>query len=169
MRQKGQISIEFMLLLLFVIIFIGAVIMPGVSIATSSAEDVARVSQARLAVEKIANSVEEIASLGGDARKTVHIFVPQDAEIHCDEGSKEIFFEIRIGEKIAKEYTPNECPSTGGNNCCEKPLTDGNPAVCNYHRLVSSLNNCAFDTLFGKEFYDIIIEKIGGNLNIRTA
>ena len=83
--NKGQISLEFMLLISIMLLYISTIILPNVEIASSAAKEVAGVSQGRLAAEKIVDTANFISLSGINSRQTIKIYIPQNASIDCDE------------------------------------------------------------------------------------
>ena len=81
--SRGQSSIEFILLVAIAMIYISTVIMPSVEISKRAASDTMQLSQARLAAEKLANTIDSVAAASGDAKATITIIVPQRALVKC--------------------------------------------------------------------------------------
>ncbi|MDO8538771.1 MAG: hypothetical protein Q7S21_07885 [archaeon] len=97
---KGQVSVEFMLLIVIVLLYIQTVIQPSLQIAANSVNDSVRVGQARFAVEKIANAVEFAQSTYGTTKQTIKILIPKDSEIECFEAENKFEMRIRINSDI---------------------------------------------------------------------
>ncbi len=115
-NRKGQASIEFMLLLIVMLLYIQLIIMPSIDISSKSANDIMRLGEARFAAEKLANTIDYVASSSGESKQTIKLFVPEDATIICNfnnpEG-KSIDFEVKISEET------KECPD----GKCEKSIS----------------------------------------------
>ncbi len=111
--KKGQTSIEFMLLIVVTLLYIQTVINPNVNEALTSVSDTARVGEARLATEKLANAVNYVAASNSESKTTVNLFIPDRTIIMCDEINNRLRYETVIDSNIAK---------------CG--ILDGNPANC---------------------------------------
>jgi hypothetical protein len=83
MGKKGQSSIEFILLVSIALIYISGVVMPASMVSRHSTEDLMQLAQARLAAEKLANSIDAIAASSGEAKMTISILLPARAMIIC--------------------------------------------------------------------------------------
>ncbi|MBN2127214.1 MAG: hypothetical protein JW703_02360 [Candidatus Diapherotrites archaeon] len=79
--KKGQISFEFIMLLLVLLFFMIAIITPTAQEAVNSMEDVSRVSQAITAAEKISSAVNYIASSGNGTIQKMNVFLPMPSKI----------------------------------------------------------------------------------------
>lgn len=75
-----------MLLLVFVLVFISAVILPNVEFAGNTVQEIERMGQARIAAEKVANLANRLQDQSIGAKQTVTVFVPKDSNILCFEG-----------------------------------------------------------------------------------
>jgi len=111
--KKGQTSIEFMLLIVIILLYIQTVINPNITETLTSVSDTTRVAEARLATEKLANAVNYVAASNSESKTTVNLFIPERTIILCDEANKRLRYETTLDANIAK---------------CG--ILDGNPANC---------------------------------------
>ena len=74
-------AIEFMLIIILMLLFVQTIIIPSVDISAAAVEDTTKLAQAKFAAERIVNSVEYVAASPGDARQTIHVFVPEGATL----------------------------------------------------------------------------------------
>jgi len=152
MRNKAQVSLEFLFIFMIVLVYIMTIVEPAVSIGEASLEDVSRVSQTKLAAEKLANSINELLVISGQAKKTLHILVPEKSTIKCnlaDASKPRIDFNASLSEKIAP---PTDCP----NRLCSGSLS-----------LVSSTVSCQ-NAFKGKNFFEIeIVKDANGMINVK--
>ncbi|MFH1752121.1 MAG: hypothetical protein ABH821_04260 [archaeon] len=118
--NKGQISIEFMLLLIIMLLYIQAVIIPAMNDSTASVQDVRRIAESNLALEKIYNTANEIAFASGDSFQTITVFIPEETKINCLTGNR-ISFTTYLDNTLPKPLTCNEEAGTG-RFYCEKIL-----------------------------------------------
>ncbi len=82
-----------MLLVVIMLILVHTMITTVVDPSKALLKDTARLSQARLSTEKLANSVKEVSAALGDAKKTIHITLPSKTKIVC--ATPNIKFEIK--------------------------------------------------------------------------
>ena len=82
--KRGQVSIEFMLLVVFILVFLSSTVFPSIDLSVSTVRDVRAVAESRVAAEKIANTVESLKGQSIAARETLAIIIPKNAVINCD-------------------------------------------------------------------------------------
>ncbi len=114
---KGQTSIEFMLIVLLMLIYLTTQIQPAMNISQNILDDTKRVALTVSAVEQISSNIEEIAWLSGQSQKTITLFVPKKSTIECNEQKKYIKYFIKLD---------NKAPISG-----TKCKTNKNSAECN--------------------------------------
>ena len=107
--------------------------------AIGSAEDVTRIGQAKLAAEKLAYSVNEIATASGEGRKTIRLFVPQNASVSCS--SSEIEFSVSVSSGL------DTAGCSGGTCAGSVPLLSGSSV------------HCGITPINGKNFIELEISK----------
>ena len=83
LRQKGQISIEFILILVFALVYIHLYVWPTVEDSTQTASDVKAIADAKVSAMKLASAVDEAGTTHGEMKKTIKIFLPSDAQMTC--------------------------------------------------------------------------------------
>ena len=105
--KKGQISLEFMLLIVFLLVYLSGTMLPAVDLAATTAQEVEGIGQARIATQKIVSTINRLQNQASGARETVTIFVPADANITCDTSNK-IGFEFQL-----KGNPVSSCASNG--------------------------------------------------------
>ena len=144
--RKGQLSIEFMILIVVVLFYIQTIVQPMIETAESSANDVSKLGQIRLAAESLRNGIEAV-NASVEARQGIRIFLPQGTELLCS-NEKGIGFRAEMAKNLE---APLDCP----NGICEKWLETGKAKV-----------ECGFDSLKGKQFREITIEKTEGVVKV---
>ncbi len=111
--KKGQTSIEFMLLIVISLLYIQTVISPNVNESLLSVSDTARIGEARLATEKLANAINYVAASNSESKTTVNLFIPDRTIISCDESNRRISYQTIIDGNIAKcgiiDGDPSNC------------------------------------------------------------
>jgi len=85
--KKGQISIEFMLIIIICLGYLHLLTINVLEPAINAAEDTTRLGQAKLSAEKLASAINEMSSSLGEGKRTLHLFVPKNSEIICNIGS----------------------------------------------------------------------------------
>ena len=158
MNIRGQVSIEFILLIIIGLIYIHTAIWPVVNDAAAAAEDVKAVSDTKIAAQKLANAMNEAAASNGESRKTIQLFLPAGAAMACDPGNNEIKYGLQITGLYKRVpvgcVTPTDC--TGS----VKLLAGANP-------------DCTAITQAGKIegplFKEVVVEKIGGSISVKWA
>jgi hypothetical protein len=100
MNQRGQAAIEFIMLILIVIIYLVTITRPLVEDAKSLTEDVQLIVRADSESKKIVNSITEVSILGKGTKKTLQLFVPNEAIITCDETKNAILFDLNFQKPL---------------------------------------------------------------------
>ena len=85
MNKKGQLSLEFVLIMVVILLFMQTIILPSVDIAVSSAKDVKKVSEVSFAAEKLADTINYVASSSGDTIHNVSVYIPEGAALSCED------------------------------------------------------------------------------------
>ena len=87
MDSKGQISAEYLFLILIFLIILGSVTVPLAGKSISSSMNVSVTSDAKTAVSTIANAVDVVYANGPQAIRTVNVYFPQDTTLSFNSGS----------------------------------------------------------------------------------
>jgi len=82
--RKGQVSIEFILIVTIALFYIITVVWPIVNESITASEDVQDISATKISAMKIANALNEAESSNGNMKKTISILLPNKAIISCD-------------------------------------------------------------------------------------
>lgn len=125
--RKGQASIEFILLMAIMLLFINTAIIANSNAASDAALDVSRLGKARLGAERLVDAINYVGLGAEGTKQTVSIFIPQGATITCIPGTGsspfgKISFTVDI-KGIAPEV--NGCsvnPLSPGNSTCSKSM-----------------------------------------------
>lgn len=107
--RKGQIAIEFILILIIMLIYIQTMIQPMLDSSINSIEEVSRLGQTRAATQKLVNAVDYVALSNGDAKQTISFYLPPNASITCQPAS--FIFSSRIAvphESCMEDLDPDE-------------------------------------------------------------
>jgi len=97
LKEKGQVSIEFILIVAIALVYISAVVWPTVENSVQAAVDVKSVADTKLSAMKLANALDEATSSSGDMKKTISIFLPDSGTIWCSSTEKVIHYSTLVG------------------------------------------------------------------------
>jgi uncharacterized protein (UPF0333 family) len=78
MDDIGQISVEYLLLIVVVLIIISSVTIPLIGQSVDASNDVSNVADAKNAVNELANGVNIIYANGPGAKRTLNVYIPQN-------------------------------------------------------------------------------------------
>ncbi len=144
MKQKGQVAIEFIFILLIVIVYLFTVTKPLIDNASDIVDDIQRISRVNSETEKVAKIINDTFILGIGTKKSINVFIPAHSTINCYSDTNKIGFSTNINiSKLSPEL--NLCP----NNIC-----DSNKNLFNEIKLI-----CTTDKL-NTGNYKIIVEKV---------
>ena len=90
MEEKGQASVEYLLLIVVILIILASVTIPLVSSSVNSTMDVSRSSDTKNAIESMANAVNLVYANGPGAKRTIDVYLPQNMNLIFDYSSKTI-------------------------------------------------------------------------------
>lgn len=144
--RKGQISIEFMLILLICIGYLHMLTATVIGPSIDAAEDITRLGQAKLSAEKLASAINEMGSSLGEGKRTLHLFVPKDSELSCNADS--VRFKVTLYGGATEDCLID--------SVCEKNIpVNANGLVCTN-----------FDTSNDSQFLEITIEKDSSGIDV---
>ncbi len=121
LKEKGQISIEFILIVTIALIYINAIVWPSLDLSTKSAFDVKNVADTTTSALKVAGALDEAALSNGDMKKTINVYLPKDANITITKGATNIDYSIYVSNPNNTGFNPMEEVDGIG---CEKELRD---------------------------------------------
>lgn len=109
-KGRGQTSIEFLLVILIILIYLQATIQPAVTNTSYAIEDTKRVGLLKIAGEKLANSINEIAVLSGEGKKTIELILPPKSTINVNNPQNYINGVVILKSQFAEgETLPTGC------------------------------------------------------------
>jgi len=97
MDVKGQVSVEYLLVILVVLIVLGTVTIPMIGSSVSSSSDVSKASDAKTAVDTIANAVNLVYANGPGSKRTLSVYMPVDTTLvynKIDDNTKVLSMEV---------------------------------------------------------------------------
>jgi len=101
MDSKGQLSAEYLLLILAILIIMGAVTIPLIGSSISSTMDVSGASDIKNAVSNIANAVNLVYANGPGSKRTINIYTPQGT-VSADNNLKIIGMDTTLSNGTTK-------------------------------------------------------------------
>lgn len=79
MDNRGQISAEYLLLIVVVLVIISSVTIPLIGKSIDASNDVSVTADAKNAVSEIANAVNIVYANGPGAKRTLDVYIPQNS------------------------------------------------------------------------------------------
>lgn len=116
--KRGQVSIEFILIVLIALIYIYSVIQPTVLTASQSTEDVTRLSEAKFAAQKLAGAISQLQASSGEGKKTITLYVPKNSSVECL-GDRVIFSAIMSNLKKPPQCIVSPCEYGCADRTCK--------------------------------------------------
>ncbi len=77
MDKRGQVSVEYLLVVLVLILILSVVTIPLIGKSIDSSNDVSDASDAKVATDTLANAADVVYSNGPGSKRTVSFYVPQ--------------------------------------------------------------------------------------------
>lgn len=81
MDKRGQVSVEYLLIVLVLILVLSIVTIPLIGSSVDASNDVSDASDAKVAVDTLANAADVVYANGPGARRTVSFYVPQTSNL----------------------------------------------------------------------------------------
>ena len=78
MDDIGQISVEYLLLIVVILVIMSAVTIPLIGKSIDASNDISWTSDAKNAVSSIANAVNLVYANGPQAKRTLSVYIPKD-------------------------------------------------------------------------------------------
>ncbi len=86
MDIRGQISAEYLLLIVVVLVIISSITIPLISKSIDASNSVSNVADAKNAVNEIANAVNIVYADGPGAKRTLDVYIPQSMNLQYSSG-----------------------------------------------------------------------------------
>ena len=87
MDSRGQISAEYLFLILIFLIVLTSVTIPFATNSIKASQNVSVTSDAQTAVSTIANAVDVVYSNGPNSQRTVNVYIPQTTNLNYNNGN----------------------------------------------------------------------------------
>lgn len=105
MDNKGQMSVEYLLIVLVVILVLAIVTVPLISNSIDASNDVSHSSDAKVAATTIANAADTVYANGPHSKRTVNLYIPSNVSKIEFEG-KEVCIPVTLSNGT-KNITAN--------------------------------------------------------------
>ncbi|MFH1586392.1 MAG: hypothetical protein ABID38_00885 [Candidatus Diapherotrites archaeon] len=173
--RRGQASIEIIMLVMIIALFIQTVVNPSLTIAAASGKETARIGQARFAAEKLANTIDAVSVAPGENKRTITLFVPGNTILTCqlsDIGAtcvNGICFQVALDGILLNAYSaPSACINDidGDNEKCAKVfdlLLDSSSVNCSGGLKIDNMDNYAGIVV------TLEVEKDGSTTTVKLA
>ena len=137
--MKGQAALEFIFIILIVIVYLTTVTMPLVKDAQNILADVESIGRGNNEAQKIANSINEVWTMGDGSRQTLNIFLPANTTLRCADNN------ISFEATLLQRPFPSQCPQ----GVCQKYFPSPTGASL----------NCITELIEGPQKTNLRIEK----------
>ena len=81
MDKRGQVSVEYLLIILILILVLSIVTIPLIGSSVDASNDVSDASDAKVAVDTLANAADVVYANGPGAKRTVSFYIPQTSNL----------------------------------------------------------------------------------------
>ena len=78
MDYKGQISVEYLLLIVVILIILGTVTLPLIGRTIDASNDISWTSDAKNTIASVANAVNIVYSNGPQSKRTLTVYIPKN-------------------------------------------------------------------------------------------
>jgi uncharacterized protein (UPF0333 family) len=153
MNTKGQISIEYILLIIVLLVFIQSFIQPVFESSINASQDVSLVGQARSGAQKLVNALNFVGASPGDMKQTVDFFLPANSTLSCDSATKVVTFTTLL--------------SAEHDSCTAGLCTKSLPIYDSINLNCDNLGTLSPGETQGK-YYSVIVTRSSGVVDVRS-
>lgn len=116
-NRKGQIAIEYIVLIAILLLFFQSVIYPNVTFSENMVNDVYSITQTKQSFEKLGDDISSFSSTPGYGKRLVYFYLPPSSSItSCSGGAdSKITYTINISAQAPK---PNISECNRATNIC---------------------------------------------------
>ncbi len=83
LTQKGQLSVEFVLILVVILLYVATLIQPNIVTFESISKETFGLGYTSLAANKLVNAIDLVQMSGKDTVQTITMFLPEHGSIKC--------------------------------------------------------------------------------------
>ena len=106
MDNRGQISAEYLLLMVIIILILSSVTIPLASKSIDSSNDVSQASDAKVYVTGLADAVNAVYANGPGSKRVVNVYLPQDNMVFA-RGGTTLNLTVKLSDGTTKLITAN--------------------------------------------------------------
>jgi len=161
--RKGQVTIEFLMLLLVMLLYVQAIVQPNMEITSSAATDVANAGRGVAELSKFYNAVVDVGYSTGDAKSTVTLFMPPYSVLQCN--SSQASVSIALSQALFSQKVNNaNCADETDRQLCTKiiPFPSDLTVACN----LKWPNSSASESTSAPPAKEITIIKSGSTVTV---
>jgi uncharacterized protein (UPF0333 family) len=105
--SRGQVSVEYLLMFLVVIIVFSTITIPLISNSLSSSNNISIASDASIAVDTIASAVDVVYNNGPMAKRTISVYIPVNTTLITGNTTIKLNTASFIGKNISTNTSFN--------------------------------------------------------------
>ncbi|MFH0906026.1 MAG: hypothetical protein V1824_01665 [archaeon] len=98
-KIKGQLAIEFIMLIAIFLLFFQAILLPSINFARNTVEDISNITLTASSVNKLQEVIESFNNSAGYGKVSMYLTVPSNAKIFCSNSPPAINYEIIISSQ----------------------------------------------------------------------
>ena len=134
---RGQATVEFLLTLVIVLIFIVTIINPNADLASKSVQDTTNLAKLRVSIEKLSGAIKYASVSGSGTKETLLLIIPQDGNIICTPNQAvapfntdlNLVYLLKSGEGITSCEIDDDNPANSTR--CTRTIRIGTSFKCN--------------------------------------
>ena len=115
MNERGQIAIEYLLILVVMFAYLSIMVIPVSEISTDAARDTTHFARGKYLANQLAGAVDQVGAGEIGSKRTVEMFVPDDLTIGCM--TNDSLYYLITTHGITEDITDN------GNTICDANTT----------------------------------------------
>ncbi|MDO8625372.1 MAG: hypothetical protein Q7R47_04790, partial [Candidatus Diapherotrites archaeon] len=158
---QGQLSIEFMLVVVVSIVYLNTVIFPQVAFGQTVLSEIDGLAQTRTSANQIVNAINALAIQSPNAKQTLTVLIPKNALITCDNTNKKIGFEYTLQSEPSEKCDPD---TTGKKLKCTKSISTGLSASQSL-----ACTNFGVNGISGPQTKTIEVSNSGGSISVTAV
>lgn len=120
--RKGQLSVEFILIMLVLLLLINTVMQSNLLLAEEVLGDSQRMGEAVYAFDRIANAIEFLDH-SAEGRQKLHLFLPKRSFLVCDPINNDLNILIETDQVPEKSREMGQCWSYQEKEFCGKSIS----------------------------------------------
>ena len=155
-NSRGQISIEYILLVIILLIYLQSFVQPVFESSIHSSQDVAAIGQASAAARKLAQSIDFVGGSPADMKQTISFYLPANTTLSCSGAPAPA---VQYTATISLPH-----PACNNTTSCSGSISVLGSLALNCGSLFT-LNPGAV----GGKYYSVMVYKQGGVVNVAPA